>query len=92
MNLKGKGVGFLSVMDSKQTAASTSVRKKEKRASPGRPRRLATLAAKQLRALTLAGGAARAVAALGQSAEKHIGYSNRPYPPHFVPLQKPAKV
>jgi len=39
---------------------------------------------KQLRALTLAGGAARAVAALGQSAEEHIGYCRRPYPPHSV--------
>ena len=29
-NLKGKGVGFLSVMDSKQTTSSTSVLRKEK--------------------------------------------------------------
>ena len=79
MNFKDKLVGFPSAVDSKTNGVVHVGTKKEKGASPGRPRRLATLAAKQLRAHPHAGGAARAVAALGQSVEMHIGYCCCPY-------------
>jgi len=66
-NFKEKGVGLLRPWSMKKTGVVHVGAQVEGRASPERPRRLATLAAKQLRALTLAGGAARAAAAVDRS-------------------------
>ena len=66
-NFKEKGVGLLRPWSVKKTDVVHVGAQVEGRASPERPRRLATLAAKQLRALTLVGGAARAAAAVDRS-------------------------
>ena len=67
MNFKEKGVGFLRPWTVKTSGVVHVGAQVEGGASPGRPRRLATLAAKQLRALTHAGGAARAAAAMDRA-------------------------
>jgi hypothetical protein len=66
-NFKEKGVGLLRPWSVKKTDVVHVGAQVEGRASPERPRRLATLAAKQLRALTLAGGASRTAAAVDRS-------------------------
>ena len=73
VNFREGDVGFLRPWTAKSSGVVHAGAQREEEASPGRPRRLATQASKQLRACTRIRGAARAAAALDRGAVIHIG-------------------